>query len=437
MGRAAEAGLPRPLSQSATSPGLGGGEPNSAPPRQPRGAPLYQQVKHALERQILSGQLRAGDFLPPEPELCRQFAVSTITMRRALMELGRDGLIRRKGGVGTVVAATRRKLRFALLFLGFDEQDWTDRGELFGNLLAGIGDAAWRANADFSTVRTSAREDPTPIFKNLLDERQVDGVLLRTAGDVPPGAVDLLESRGMPYVAIKRHIEGRPMNFVTVDDRAALRRATEHLIELGHTRIALMMAAPDISPRRELLAGYREALGAHGLALDPRLEQTMARRGLPTQEAGFAAMRALLALENPPTAACIDGGEMVIGAFDALAASHLRVPDDIAIVGHGDMRVALGLRPALTMIETPYAEIGRIAAMTLFDLIASPGGGPRQVMLHPPLVVRASCGVRRTREPAGSQLDSQRTVQYRRARQRRSRRPASDPQAVFQEEANV
>lgn len=413
MGRAAKAGLPRPLSSSGSSADAGAA-PHPARPARAPGTPLYQQVKQALERQILTGQLRAGDFLPPEPELCRQFAVSTITMRRALMELGRDGLIRRKGGVGTVVAATRRKLRFALVFLGFDEQDWTDRGEIFGNLLAGIGDAAWRANADFSTIRTSASDDPAPIFKTLLDEEHIDGVLLRTAGDVPPRAVDLLESRGMPYVAIKRHIEGRSMNFVTVDDRAALRRATEHLIDAGHTRIALIMAAPDISPRRELLAGYREALAAHGLAVDSRLEQAMPRRGLPTQDNGFAAMRALLALDDRPTAACIDGGEMVIGAFDALTASGLRVPEDMAIVGHGDMRVALGLRPAVTMIETPYAEIGRLAATTLFDLIASPGVAPRQVMLDPPLLVRASSGVRRP-----------------------SRRSASDREAVVQEDAHV
>ncbi len=436
MGRAAEAGLPRPLRNSASSV-RGGGESTAGPPPRIGGTPLYQQVKHALERQILTGQLRVGDFLPPEPELCRQFAVSTITVRRALMELGRDGLIRRKGGVGTVVSATRRKLRFALLFLGFDEQDWTDRGELFGNLLAGIGDAAWRANADFSTIRISASEDPAPILKNLVDERQVDGVLLRTARDVPPGAIDLLETRGMPYVAIKRHIEGRPMNFVTVDDRSASRRAVEHLIDRGHTRIGLIMAAPDISPRREVMAGYAEALAAHGLTFDPRLVQTMPRPGLPTQETGFTAMRALLALDDRPTAACINGGEMVIGAFDALAANGLRVPEDMAIIGHGDMRVALGLRPALTMIETPYADIGRLAATTLFDLIASPAVAPRQVMLDPPLLVRASCGVRRTAELVGPGPDPQHKVPHRRTRQRPSRRSASDREAVVQEDANV
>lgn len=353
------------------------------------------QVKRALEEQILTGQLRRGDFLPPEVELCSLFAVSTITIRRALMELARDGLIRRKGGIGTVVTAESKKTKFALLFLGFDDDDWSKRAAIFGSLLGGIGDAAWRANADFTTIRIGANEDPQPILKMLADEREVDGVLLRVAGDVEEAHIAFLESRAMPYVVIKRHIEGRSMSFVTRDDAGAVAQATEHLIGLGHQRIGLIVGPLDISPRRAILDGYRRAIERHGIPFDGRLVKTMPDGHLPTESDGFASMRELLHLPDPPTAVLTNGAFVTGGAYDAIDRAGLRIPDDVAVIGCGETFDAPGLRPALTTVGTSYEEIGRVSAETLFRLIARPGSPPLSVFVTSPLVVRESCGASR------------------------------------------
>jgi len=378
---------------------------------------LYQQVQLALEGQILSGRLRQGEFLPPEPELCRRFAVSAITIRRALTELARDGLIRRKGGVGTVVTGRSRRVRFALLFIGFDDVEWAHQGEIFGTLLGGIGDAAWRANADFSTIRTVDDEALPRVLKRILDEREFDGVLLRTAGDVRPDWLTLLEGRDMPYVSIKRHIEGRPMNVVSMDDVDASCRATTHLIELGHRRIGLLVGPLDISPRRSVLVGYRQALEAHGLPFAAELVRELPRP-LGGESEGSAALQSLLELADRPTAACTNGSFLTIGAFDALAHAGLRIPDDMAIVGHGDMRLTRALRPPLTRIDTPYAEIGRLAANTLFELIANPERAPVEVFLRPPLVVGGSSGA------VAQSVDSQRRSSPARRETRRATRRA-------------
>lgn len=356
------------------------------------GLPLYVQVKRALEEQILTGQLRRGDFLPPEVELCSHFAVSTITVRRALMELAKDGLIRRKGGIGTVVTAETKKTKFGLLFLGFDDEDWSKRAAIFGSLLGGIGDAAWRANADFSTIRIGAHEDPLPVLKMLADEREVDGILLRVAGDVEQSHITLLESRGMPYVVIKRHIEGLSMSFVTRDDAGAAAQATEHFIGLGHRRIGFIVGPLDISPRRALLDGYRRVIERHSVPFDERLVKTMPHGRLPSEADGFASMHELLQLTERPTAVLTNGAFVTGGAFDAIGRAGLHIPDDVAVIGCGETFDAPGLRPALTTVGTSYEEIGRVAAETLFRLIARPGSPPLSVFVTTPLVVRESCG---------------------------------------------
>lgn len=354
------------------------------------GAPLYQQVKKVLEEQILTGQFLKGTLLPPEQELCHTFAVSTITMRRALTELSRDGLIRRKSGIGTLVTADTKKIRFALLFLGFDSAEWLQRSEIFGSLLAGIGDAAWHANADFSTIRIASDQDARPILKMLTDEREVDGILLRSAGDIEDSYLTLLESRQLPYVVLKRHIEGRRMNFVTLNDVEASACATSHLINLGHRRIALISGARDISSRRGMYQGYRAALEEHGLQYDESLVHFTST--LPDAADGCTSMQQLLGLDVPPTAVFAAGDILAIGAMDALDRVGLRVPGDVAIVGYGDTQVARAVRPRLTSVRTPYDEIGRIATDALVRLIVNPSETPCEVFINVPLIVRESSG---------------------------------------------
>lgn len=340
----------------------------------------------------MAGHLRKGALLPPEPELCRTFAVSTITMRRALMELTRDGFIRRQSGVGTFVASETKKIKFALLFLGFDSAEWLLRSDIFGHLLGGIGDAAWHARADFSTTRVAADEDATPILKMLADEGQVDGILLRAAGDIEDSHLTLLESRHMPYVVIKRNIDGRRMNFVTMDDTNAALAVTSHLIQMGHHRIGLISGAQDISPRRAIYQGYCRALEQHGLPYDARLVHFTS--ALPAEDDGYWSMQKLLAEEQRPTAVFAAGDALAIGAMDAIVQACLQVPNDVAIVGYGDTQAARAARPSLTTISTPYDEIGRLAADTLFDLISHPDGGSREIFIEAPLIVRASSVLR-------------------------------------------
>lgn len=368
-----------------------GPSPNQDRKRRPRdGAPLYQQVKKVIGEQILTGQFPKGTLLPSEQELCHTFAVSTITMRRALAELSRDGLIRRMSGIGTLVTSDTKKIRFALLFLGFDSAEWLQRSEIFGSLLAGIGDAAWHANADFSTIRVASDQDAKPVLKMLTEEREVDGILLRSAGDIEESYLTLLESRHLPYVVLKRHIEGRRMNFVTLDDVEASARATSHLINLGHRRIALISGARDISSRRGMYQGYRAALEEHGLQYDESLVHFNST--LPDETDGCTSMQQLLRLDSPPTAVFAAGDILAIGAMDALHRAGMRVPEDVAIIGYGDSQVARAVRPRLTTVRTPYDEIGRIATEALVQLIVNPSEAPCEVFIRAPLIIRESSG---------------------------------------------
>jgi DNA-binding LacI/PurR family transcriptional regulator len=361
------------------------------PVRRTEPRPLYQRIKEHLAAEIANGRLRKGDRLLPEEELCRQYGVSSITMRRALLELAREGLIRRQAGVGTVVVSETRRFSLVLLFIGFREEDWRRLSGIFGSLLGGIGEAVWAASADLMTLRLPTDADPTAALDLLLRDRSFDGLLIRSAGDVVEEQILLLEGRQVPYVVIKRHIEGRSMNFVTLDDRAGARTATEHLLRLGYSEVGLIMGPTDISPRREQLEGYREALLKHGLAVDEALI-LQAGSGPMTEDDGYRLMTHLLRRGKPPRAVFVAGDSLAVGAYAAVHDAGLRIPEDIAMVGYGDLDVARALRPGLTTVATSYYDIGRAAAQHLLEQLAHPHLPARGIFLPPSLVVRESCG---------------------------------------------
>jgi DNA-binding LacI/PurR family transcriptional regulator len=176
---------------------------------------------------------------------------------------------------------------------------------------------------------------------------------------------------------------------VLTDDRQVGRLATEHLIALGHTRIG-HIAGPAIIHARRRYEGYRDALSAHGLAFD----DSLVAEGTFLQADGEAAMRVLLQRSPRPSAVFVANDPMAIGAMKAVWDAGLRIPEDIAIVGagniiHGDM-----LRVPLTTVTWSRNEMGTRAAELLLQSLADPATPPARVIVQPHLLVRGSCGAR-------------------------------------------
>jgi DNA-binding LacI/PurR family transcriptional regulator len=177
---------------------------------------------------------------------------------------------------------------------------------------------------------------------------------------------------------------------VRVDLQAGARLATRHLIGLGHRRIAHVTDARLAgAARNDRLSGYRQALAEAGLPADPDLLAP----GENSLAGGEAAMRALLARPGlRPTAVFVFNDQMAVGGLHALRRLGLAVPEDIAVVGFDGIALGAYTTPALTTVDHPRQELGRLAAETLLDLLQGgrPEAAPRTLPVR--LVVRQSCG---------------------------------------------
>jgi DNA-binding LacI/PurR family transcriptional regulator len=352
------------------------------------GGPLYQQLRQQLIARIRRGEFGPGDMLPSENQLCEEYSVSVTTARRALLELVKEGVVRRRIGVGTMVAPRVRQVHLG--FVSIDNLGGAWRGISAGmvELIGGIGELAWRRNASFSMSGVD-EDGAAETLRSVTEARSVDGILLRTANEIRAEHLDLLDASGMPYVVIKRELPGRLVNCVVSDDLQGARLATGHLIEQGHTRIGFVCGKPGLTLTQDRLRGFREALALAGLPHDPELVRLEASFDA---QAGRRAVRDLLERPDRPTAIFVASDTMAIGAYGAVNGLGLRIPRDVALLGYDDIGTSALLQPPLTTVRTGYHDFGRLAAQLLLDLIEGRLDPPQRVVIKPELIVRGSTG---------------------------------------------
>ncbi len=194
---------------------------------------------------------------------------------------------------------------------------------------------------------------------------------------------------GIPVVLLGEHVAGGPHDHVGIDNVAAARDATAHLIELGRRRIAAIghqgKSAGETGQLRS--AGYREALRAAGLPVRTSLIVPTAsfHRG-----SGAAAMERLLRLPSPPDAVFCYNDLLAIGAMRTILSSGLRIPQDIAVVGFDDIEDARYTFPSLTTISPDKEDIARLAVARLFGRLNGDKATPASRRVEYRLVIRES-----------------------------------------------
>lgn len=196
-----------------------------------------------------------------------------------------------------------------------------------------------------------------------------------------------LSVAGLPLVVIDPvDLPGPDVASVGTTNWAGGLAATEHLIALGHRRIAAIGGPPSLLCSRARIDGYRAALDQHDIPVDPSL----IRHGDFHHEGGFVQALALLDREDPPTAVFAGSDQQAFGVVEASRVRGLRVPQDLSIVGFDDLPVARWASPPLTTIRQPLVDMGRMAARMVLRL----GGGSRldsnRVELATALVIRES-----------------------------------------------
>ncbi|HWB38494.1 MAG TPA: LacI family DNA-binding transcriptional regulator [Rugosimonospora sp.] len=255
-------------------------------------------------------------------------------------------------------------------------------------ILAGVEEITHRAGTGVvvSAVHGRSRTRPDQRWLENLAARRSDGVLL-VLSELSGTQRNQLADLGIPIVIVDP--AGQPdadVPSVGATNWAGGLAATEHLIGLGHQRIAVISGPGDVLCSRARLDGYRTAMRSAGLRVRPGYLRT----GDFTSPTGYHETRALLDLPTPPTAifACAD--EMARGAYEALYERGLRVPDDMSIVGFDDLEEARWAIPPLTTVRQPLTEMAGMATRMLLSLVNGEPLDSTRIELATPLVVRAS-----------------------------------------------
>jgi len=254
----------------------------------------------------------------------------------------------------------------------------------FSEVVAGIEEVCHEE--DFSVfVSFSERksEKETESFQNLL-RRGVEGLIWQ-AVQPDPGVTALLEHARAPVMMFQRHLPDWKCDALVTDDGLGGRIVMDHLLGLGHRRIALVTGETFPSHATHLRErGYREALTAAGVAVD----EGLIRIGDYSFEGAYAATRDVLSLGKPPTAFFCISDRMALGCLSALQDAGLKVPEDVSLVGFDNLELLNFVRPRLTTVDHGGRESGRRMARRLLDRIKDPALEPEKLVALPRLLVR-------------------------------------------------
>ncbi len=240
-------------------------------------------------------------------------------------------------------------------------------------------------------IISSSEEEPE------LEEQEIDHLLERRLDTLIVAScrqnVDLfhrIEKQGTPYVLIDRSFQGLNANFVGVNDEAAGMLATQHLIDAGCKRIA-HIRGPETSTGVQRLKGYKRALAENGIEVKREYIIADGKGDVETRQRGRQAMEQLLQLRPRPDGVFCFNDPLAIGAMNHILEHGLRIPQDIALIGCGNLNYDDTLRVPLSSIDQRSSTIGAEAARLSLAILKSKVALPAEsVVLEPQLVARAS-----------------------------------------------
>lgn len=234
----------------------------------------------------------------------------------------------------------------------------------YPRLSRGVEDVASAQGYTLIVCNTDYRAEKLAVYLRLLREKRVDGVLLAGGGREQPADIAELATVGLPVEAIGRHPLEAPS--VRIDNVAAARAATEHLLRRGRRRVAFVGGPAEQTTVADRLRGYRQALRAAGLTVESDLEMEVGFSAADGERAGAR----LLGLAPRPDGVFAFNDLIAVGLVHALLAGGCAVPDELAVIGFDDIPLAPYLRPSLSSVAVPAYELGAAAAERLVRRLA-------------------------------------------------------------------
>jgi len=328
-------------------------------------------------------------------DVAKRAGVSPVTVSRVI------------NNAGNVSAATREKVELAIEELGYVPSVMarslrSKRTHTLALMVSDITNPFWTTVArgvedtaqsrDYSVFLYNTDENPVKQqrYLDVVVAQRADGVIIAPY-DSDAQNLAQLRQRNIPTVIIDRRIEGWDVDSVCGDSLSGAKALVQHLISLGHERIAMLSGPANTSTAEDRVAGYCMALAEAGIPLDTRL----IKRGEYRTLSGEKLTQRVLDEELNPTAIFAANNAIALGVIDAVEKRGLRIPQDIALVCFDDLPNVSCLFPFLTVVVQPAYDMGVNAAQLLLSRLDSEGSlQPRHIVLPTRLIVRHSCGSR-------------------------------------------
>ena len=357
--------------------------------------PKYVQVKSQLESQITGGAYQEDEIIPSESELMKTFGVSRFTIRQAIKELVRDGLLRTEQGKGTFVCQNSRSKtagnKIALLSMSVNTYIFP---EIANGILSLIKDSDLQLI--LAQTEYSHEQEKQELLK-LMNQNIAGLIVEQTLSAKPNPNLELfsqLKKMGIPIVQIDSKNDALDSPYVILDDELGGYLAGQYLSSLGH-RKAAVVCNMNHQPAVLRMEGFLRAMKEVGVKIPEYWIKGFEYYGETGIDFGYRLTKELLALPDQPTAIFFFNDEQALEGCRAIWDSGLRVPEDISVVGFDDSELANFSRIQLTTLKHPQMDLGKMAASILLDVIeegkSTPVNPEHRVVIKPELITRDSC----------------------------------------------
>jgi DNA-binding LacI/PurR family transcriptional regulator len=295
-------------------------------------------------------------------KIARDMQVSVATVSRALNNhpaVGvetRERILRAANELGYVGAVGKRVTTNIGLVYTSDTRFYEYDAQLTSGIVGGIAEQRF----DVALINLERDKTDGETFTQFFMRKGLRGVIIRTLAR-SRHICQAIADEGFPHVVVAERFESKNVNYICYDSKQDSRRAVDHLISLGHRRIALAIHAVPDSDHNARRLGYTEALQAAGIKEDPDLVVSV----LADMEGGKAAINRLMSLPQPPTAIYFTDPLACVGAVGRVHSLGLKIPDDVSIVGFDDGDMRFRTWPILTAVCQDAAQLGFEAALWL------------------------------------------------------------------------
>lgn len=257
----------------------------------------------------------------------------------------------------------------------------------FPEVLRGISDIARREGLDLLLSTSGSGTEDVRSLTQMIRGKRVDGILLLSSRLNDP-LLALLQEHSFPAALLGRPEQDIPISWVNNDNVDAGYQAARHLIRLGHQRIGFLSGAETLVVTKDRFLGYQQALQEAGIQIDKKLVYTSSF----VEQGGYLGMMRLLALSERPTAVVASDDLLAFGAMRAAGELGYRIPDDLAVVGFNNVKLAEISNPSLTSVDVHIYDLGKTVAELLVEQIREQKKTRRSEIIPTELVIRNSCG---------------------------------------------